>query len=159
MTRLSPSPPTRETATFAQTLLARFGENALLLGNATTGETAPLPPHVADLVRQMLASLAAGHDVAIAENLTEVTPNEAAEILNVSRTFVLKLLDEGKLPYRNVGAHRRIPYADLIAYRDEQRARSRAAMDQVYAIDRELGLDQVDGPPPDKSTYRGGGSR
>jgi excisionase family DNA binding protein len=157
MTR--PSPPTRETAAFAQSLLTRLGANALLIGNAATGETAPLPPHVADLVRQMLASLAAGHDVAITENLTEVTPNEAAEILNVSRTYVLKLLDEGKLPYRHVGAHRRIPYADLIAYRDDQQARSRAAMDQVYAIDRELGLDRLDGPPPDKSTYRGGGSR
>jgi excisionase family DNA binding protein len=120
MTRLTPSPPTRETAAFAQSLLTSLGANALIIGNASTGETAPLAPHVADLVRQMLASLAAGHDVAIAENLTEVTPNEAADVLNVSRTYVLKLLDEGKLPYRNVGAHRRIPYADLIAYRDEQ---------------------------------------
>jgi excisionase family DNA binding protein len=160
MARATPTHVTTETALFARDLIAKLGlDESLVVGNAATGASTPLPPAIANLVRQVLVSLAAGRDVTIAENLTEVTPNEAAEILNVSRTFVTKLMDEGQLPFRMVGSHRRIPYPDLIAYRDEQMVRSRKAMDDLYAIDRELGLDTLDGPPPDKSTYRGSGVR
>jgi excisionase family DNA binding protein len=149
------TPITTETAALAQTLLGTLGnQESFTIGNPETGISAPLPPHIAQLIRQVLTCLAAGREVTISENLTELTPNEAADVLNVSRTYIIKLLDDGVLPYRLVGTHRRIPYADLLAHKTEVQARSRAALDELYEIDRELGLDQLDGPPPDKSVYR-----
>ena len=127
----------------------------MTVGNAATGESCAVPSHIADLIRQVLASLAAGHQVTISENLTELTPNEAATFLNVSRMYVMKLVQDGTLSHRMVGNHHRIPYADLAAYKRQQRARQRVAIDELYAIDRELGL--IDGPPPPKEAFKSGG--
>ena len=156
MPHLTTLPVTSETAALVRLIIAKLGHDGpITLGNPTTGEECPLPPHVADLIRQVLASLAAGRQVTITENLTELTPNEAAEFLNASRTYVMKLVQEGILPARMVGNHHRIPYADLAAYKEQQRARSRAAMDRLYEIDREAGPG--DGPPPAKSVFKSGG--
>lgn len=150
------APVTAETATYARLLLAKLGQDEpLLVGNAITGETSPLPPHISKLVRDMLTSLAGGHSVVVAEDLNEMSPNEAAEFLNVSRTFVLKLMDEGALAYRTVGSYRRIPYADLAAYRDEQYKRSRAAIENMRAIERDLGLDDYNPSPDENPLVRG----
>jgi excisionase family DNA binding protein len=140
MPRANHRPITRETALFAQELIARLGEGPVSLGNSATGEMTPLPPHVAELMKQVLSSLAAGRGVSVNEALEEVTPNEAAEFLNVSRPYVAKLLDDGVLPYRQVGSHRRIPYADLAAYREQERARSRKAMQRLTRGSEDLGL-------------------
>ena len=107
----------------------------MTVGNAATGESCAVPPHIADLIRQVLASLAAGHQVTISENLTELTPNEAATFLNVSRMYVMKLVQDGTLPHRMVGNHHRIPYADLAAYQRQQRARQRVAIGELYAFE------------------------
>lgn len=153
-------PVSTETAAYARALLAKFGgDHQLLVGSAETGETSPLPPHIAEIVRQVLTSLAAGHAVAVTENLSEMTPNEAAEFLNVSRTFVLKLMDEGALPFRTVGSYRRIPYADLVAYREAQMVRSRAAMNQLYKLDQDLGLHDLTNPDADAQVTAAPGSR
>jgi excisionase family DNA binding protein len=142
---------TTETAAYARVLLHKLGQDeALVVGSAASGVTSPLPPHIASLLRDVLASLAAGHDVVVTENLNELTPNEAAEFLNVSRTFVLKLMDEGTLPFRTVGSYRRIPHADLVVYKNEQYQRSRKAMDQLYELDRKLGIDDYN-PSPDEN--------
>lgn len=131
----------KETAVFARDLIARLGEDQLMVGNAVTGETTPLPPHVAELMRQVLESLAAGKPVTVTEVLDdEVTPNEAAEFLNVSRPHVAKLMDDGILPYRQVGSHRRIPYIDLAAYKEQQRARSRKAVATMTTLSEDMGL-------------------
>jgi excisionase family DNA binding protein len=135
----SPS-TTAETAIFAQELIAKLGSEPVVLGNAATGETARLPSDIAELMRQVLENLAAGRSVTVTYGLEELTPNEAAEFLNVSRPYVAKLLDGGVLPYRQVGSHRRIPYADLAAYKEQQRARSRAAMREMTRLSEEMGL-------------------
>jgi excisionase family DNA binding protein len=140
MPRATNTTISRETAVFAQELIARLGDEPVVLGNATTGEITPLPPHIAELLRQVLTSLAAGKNVAVTEASEELTPNEAADFLNVSRPYVAKLLDEGILPYRQVGSHRRIPYADLAAYREQERARARKAMKEMVRLSEELGL-------------------
>ena len=156
MPQLTPSPVTSETAALVRLIMAKLGHDApMTVGNATTGESCAVPPHIADLIRQVLASLAAGHQVTISENLTELTPNEAATFLNVSRMYVMKLVQDGTLPHRMVGNHHRIPYADLAAYQRQQRARQRVAIGELYAIDRELGL--IDGPPPPKEAFKSGG--
>jgi excisionase family DNA binding protein len=145
MPNLSTSPVTSETAMLVRMIMNKLGDDAITIGSTTTGDSFTLPPHIADLIRQVLTSLADGHQVTITENLTELTPNEAAEFLNVSRMYVMKLVQEGTLPFRMVGNHHRIPYADAVAYKAQQRARSRAAMSELYALDRD---NPVEGPPP-----------
>lgn len=158
MTRSNTQPPvTTETAAFARQLIGRLGTDPLTLGNAATGETTPLPPHLAELIHQVLRSLAMGKPVAVTDQPEEMTPNEAAEFLNVSRPYIVKLMDSGTLPYREVGSHRRIPFADLAAYRDQQAARSRKAMDELVALSQEMGLYDDLGPPPPKAVFKGTG--
>jgi excisionase family DNA binding protein len=139
-------------AAVVRAIMAKLGSAAPTLGIPATGETVPLPPHAAILIRQVLASLAKGHDVTITETPEEMTPNEAAEFLNVSRTYVMKLIQDGTLPCRMVGNHHRIPTPSLAAYKDRQQARSRAAMHDLYAIERQDG--QIEGPPPGKDAFK-----
>ncbi len=70
----------------------------------------------------------------------EVSTQRAATVLNVSRPTVVKLIDDGVLPSRKVGSHRRIMLADVLAYRDEVVVRRRAVLDQMSRGAEELGL-------------------
>jgi hypothetical protein len=64
----------------------------------------------------------------------------------------MKLIQDGTLPCRMVGNHHRIPTVSLEAYKDQQRARSRAAMYDLHAVEREHG--PLDGPPPGKRVFK-----
>jgi excisionase family DNA binding protein len=86
-----------------------------------------------------------GHQIMIIETLSELTPDDAAEFLNVSRMYVMKLVQEGVLPYRMVGNHHRIPYVGAVVYKTQQQARSRTAMNELYALNRD---NPVEGPLP-----------
>jgi len=140
-----------------QTILSKLLNAPLTIGNAETGDTYPLPPQVAVVIKEVLARVAVSKEKARSETPSELTPNEAADVLNVSRMYVMKLIQEGTLPSRMVGSHHRLPYANVAAYKEQQRARSRSAMEDVYAIDREGGDPFA--PPPDKSVYRSKGGR
>lgn len=154
------SPVTSETAALVRLIMSKLGHDGpITLGNPATGESCSLPSEIADLIRLVLNSLAAGRQVTIAENLSEMTPNEAADFLNVSRMYVMKLIHDGVLPHRMVGNHHRIPYSDLADYKRRETVRRRTAMNDLYAAEQELGLDQIDGPPPDKSYFKEKGSR
>lgn len=118
------------------------------------GIATPLPAPVAALLREMLATLAAGETVALITPTSEMTPNEVAEFLNVSRGFVTKLMDEGTLPFHMVGSHRRISGAAVAAYRAAQHVRSRTAMEELVRLSEEDGL-YVDPPAmPPKSAFK-----
>lgn len=111
------------------------------------GVTTPLPDSAAAMLREIIAAFAAGEPVAVITQDTELTPNEAAELLNVSRGFVMKLLDDGVLPFRAVGAHRRIPGAAVAAYQAKQHATARVAMDELVRLGEAMG-DYAN--PPDR---------
>jgi excisionase family DNA binding protein len=103
-------------------------------------ETVIIPTAAFRLLVTILAEMAAGNAVRLIPHHAELTTQEAAELLNVSRPFVVKLLDEGQIPSRLVGKHRRLLFKDVMVYRDEHyRARS-AVLDRMAAIDQELGL-------------------
>jgi len=158
MSRLPIHAVTSETAAFAKLLMQSLDDAPVAIQNAATGEATPLPPHLAALIRDIFATLAEGRPVAVTAVSEEMTPNEAAEFLNVSRPFVIKLMESGALPFRQVGAHRRIPFADVAAYKAEQAAKSRVAMDELVALSEELGLYGMEGQPP-KSAFKGPAGR
>lgn len=92
------------------------------------------------LLLAILSEMARGNAVRVIPQHAELTTGEAAELLNVSRPYVVRLLDEGRIPSHKVGTHRRVPLKDVMAYREEHyRARS-AVLDRMAAIDQELGL-------------------
>lgn len=104
------------------------------------GTTLRLPEVAVDALIEMLDAVAHGEDATVVRTPREVTTQQAATVLNVSRPTVVKLIDEGTVPARKVGSHRRILLADLLAYRDKVVAERRAALDEMTREAEELGF-------------------
>lgn len=100
-----------------------------------------LPPVVTRLLRHILRETAAGNAVTLLPAETEVTTQQAADLLNVSRPFLVGLVDKGALAARKVGKHRRLPLRDVLAYKAETFVKRSAALDELAAYDQELGLE------------------
>jgi excisionase family DNA binding protein len=104
------------------------------------GATVQIPKTAVDGLIQMLEAVAEGDNAIVVRTPREVSTQQAASVLNVSRPTVVKLIDDGVLPSRKVGSHRRITLADLLAYRDDVVTRRRAVLDQMSRDAEELGL-------------------
>ena len=104
------------------------------------GATVQFPKTAVDGLIEMLEAVAEGDTATVVRTPREVSTQQAATVLNVSRPTVVKLIDDGLLPSRKVGSHRRITLADLLAYRDDMVARRRAVLDQMSRDAEELGL-------------------
>ena len=88
------------------------------------GRRAELPSAVAGLLDEILKNMQAGKAVSIVPEHQQLTTQRAANILGISRPFMVKLLEEGELTFHMVGSHRRVYLKDLLAYkkhRDEER--------------------------------------
>ncbi|MDN3460772.1 helix-turn-helix domain-containing protein [Rhodococcus sp. APC 3903] len=107
---------------------------------AGAAESVHLPRAAFELIRDVLANMAAGQGVTVVPAHAELTTQQAAQMLNVSRPHVIKLLDEGRIEFRLVGRHRRILASSLIAYRRSQLSGARNAADELAALTEDLGL-------------------
>lgn len=117
-------------------------ERALVRAVGAPESTAvELPPEARTLLLRILGHMANGDAVTVVPVAAEVTAQQAAEILGVSRPFVIRLVDEGKLACRLVGTHRRLPLADLLAFKQANRAERRAIAAELTAEAQELGFD------------------
>jgi excisionase family DNA binding protein len=108
-----------------------------------TGEhpAVELPPAALKLIGQLLGAMSEGRPVVLMPTEQELTTVEAAHFLNVSRPFVIKEMEAGRLPHRKVGSHRRIAMDHLLVYAQNMRAQQTAALDRMADNARELGLD------------------
>jgi len=107
-------------------------------GSKTTVE---IPREALRLLVDVLAQIANGNAVTVAPVHAELTTQQAADLLNVSRPYLVKLLEEHKIPYRRVGNRRRVMLSDLIAYKRIDDAERSAIADQLTAEAQRLGLD------------------
>lgn len=99
-----------------------------------------LPRRALALLRDLLAEMAQGNAVTVVPTHAELTTQEAANILNVSRPYLIKLLDEGKIEYHKVNKHRRIKFETLMAYKGQQDKQSAAALDELAAQAQDLDM-------------------
>jgi excisionase family DNA binding protein len=110
----------------------------------TAGEghdgTVEIPAAAAALLLRVLNQMAQGHAVTVLPSDTELTTQKAADILGVSRPFVVKEIKENRLPARNVGTRRRITLGDVLAYKKRSDANRQRALDDLAKLDQELGI-------------------
>jgi len=102
--------------------------------------TVTVPIEAFALFLEILAQMANGNAVSIVSVQAELTTQQAAELLNVSRPFLVGLLEEKKIPYRTVGTHRRLMVSDILAYKDRDSAYRRKIADDLAGEAQKHGL-------------------
>lgn len=99
-----------------------------------------LPREAVSMLAFILAQAAEGRGVNVIPSQAELTTQQAAAMLNVSRPYLIKLLESGEIPYRLVGRHRRVTYEALHDYKRHDDARRRAAAADLSALGQDLGI-------------------
>ncbi len=145
-TSSEPTFPSDQDAVLAREVsraLEGAGDTALRLQVAEAGReltTFDLPPSVVRLLVDILRETAAGHAVSVVPLEAEITTQQAADLLNVSRPYLVSMIEKGTLPARMVGNQRRLPLKDVLTYKADNRAKRREALRELVALDQELGL-------------------
>jgi excisionase family DNA binding protein len=109
-------------------------------GTLTDAPVLELPPQALRFFADMLGMMAQRRPVMLVPQNHELTTQDAAALLNVSRPFVIKEIEAGRLRCRKVGRHRRIEFDELRRYQTAQRERSEAALQELATLSQELGL-------------------
>lgn len=146
-----PSPETEsDTEKFAELLEA--------LATATTdrpaligphNEQIPLPREAFEVLRQVYEAMKRGLAIHVAPLNAQLTTQEAAGYLGISRPTLVKLLESGAIPFIKPGRHRYVRIDDLITYAEQLRNQRSEALDEMARDAQEDGLyDLLDGPPP-----------
>lgn len=105
-----------------------------------SGRVVTLPRELGEILRQILANTAAGRLVGVIPAHAELTTQQAADMLNVSRPFLIKLVEDNAIEYRKVGTHRRIKASSVHDYARRMELESRKAADELTELTEELGL-------------------
>ncbi len=145
---LKPAIPTSEDRAIASNTLQPFTK---FLKTARTrrgvavrvvaGNTELSVPVIAlELFFHVLSEMSKGNAITVLPYHAELTTQEAADLLNVSRPFLVELLDEKKIPFRKVGKHRRVRVEDLMSYKEKTDTDRRKILDALAKEAQELGI-------------------
>lgn len=102
------------------------------------GETVETPRSALHALQLIVAAMVRGQTVTLVPHGRELTSQEAADILHVSRPHLVKLLDEGDIPHYRVGTHRRVRIEDVLSYRRRRAATRRERLDELARLSEEL---------------------
>src|SRR5262249_53299861 len=108
-------------------------------GEIGTEDALVLPREAVSLLAYILAQAAEGRGGSVIPSNAELTTQQAADMVNVSRPFLIGLLEAGTIPYRMVGKHRRITAEALMEYKRRDDLQRRTAADDLAALGQELG--------------------
>ena len=109
-------------------------------GTNSPNEAVFVPTVAFKLLLTVLKEMGNGNTVRVIPGHPDMTTGEIADLLNCSRPHVIKLLDEGQIPSHRVGTHRRARLQDVLDYREAHYRERKAILDEMSAIDQELGL-------------------
>ena len=118
--------------------IVRAGEVDLVA--PATGQTVSLPEAARAVLSQAAHAFLRGNRVALVPVGTRLTTQQAAELLNVSRPYLVRLVEAGELPFEKVGTHRRLALDDVLRYREERSRRRREALRRLSEDADELGI-------------------
>ena len=103
-------------------------------------ETVEIPAAALRLLVGILNEMAEGHAVTLVPTQAELTTQQAADFLNVSRPYLIGLLEEGRIPFHKTGTHRRISFQELLAYKAQTQEKRRQSLQELTALSQELGM-------------------
>lgn len=115
----------------------RRGPRCQLLGPG--GEAVPLPESVFYLLARVAEVLAGGDALTIVPVGRELTTQQAADLLSVSRQYLVRLLDEGRIPYTRTGKHRRLLLDDVLAFKEQRDHERQSALTDLTRLSEDLG--------------------
>lgn len=105
-----------------------------------TEEKIRIPISALRLLADILKQISQGNPISIVPIATEMTTQAAAELLGCSRPHVVRLLEEGKIPFTKVGRHRRIKYEDIVRFKKDMKSKQRKRIQKLMELDEESGL-------------------
>ena len=139
-------PPSESMGALAE-VFGTFGADPATTLAGPNGERLELPAEVFEVLRDIVAAMAAGQAITIAPVHQRLTTQEAADLLGVSRPTVVNLLESGAIPFEQPGRHRRVRLVDVLAYRSRSAAERRRALDRMVEIADEADLYELTAAP------------
>jgi excisionase family DNA binding protein len=132
----TPVVPSAASVEFASQLLRQMEADSarFVIQDRHTGTEMEIDETVFDLIRLLLTTVASNRAVSLMPYDHELTTHQAARFLNVSRPYLVRLLDENKIPHRKVGTHRRVRLEDLLHYKEATRVEIENAKDELAEI-------------------------
>jgi excisionase family DNA binding protein len=145
---IGPITPTEEEAALARESSRRLAElldaaegfRVRPSGAGKSGGDVVLPLPAVRLLAEILDQMAQGNAVTLIPTHAELTTQQAADLLNVSRPFLIKLIDQRKLPCRKVGKHRRIRLRDVLRFKQQSDRERQAALRELAAEGQDLDM-------------------
>ncbi|MBD2773031.1 helix-turn-helix domain-containing protein [Iningainema tapete] len=119
-------------------MLTNVEGGAKLVG--ANGEQVDIPESLYQVLHHVVHALVKGQVISVIPQNCEMTTQQAADFLNVSRPYLIKLLEQGEIPYIKVGSHRRIPFADLMKYKEQRDVKRSQFLQQLISMSEEAGL-------------------
>jgi excisionase family DNA binding protein len=123
---------------YLESILHLEGSQPKLVG--ADGKEIQIPESVYKVLRQAVHAMALGKAISIVPQEQKLTTQKAADLLNVSRPYIIKLLEQGEIPYITVGTHRRIRFDDLMKYKQQRDANRSQLLQEMIDISEESGL-------------------
>ena len=147
---VTPQAVEADALTLVQQFLRQQSTRLELVGRGLNGEqeAVELPVSVLDALRLLISHLAQGDTVKLVPIRKELTTPEAADLLNVSHQYLMRLLEQGDIPYQQVGTHRRIRFLDVMAYKKRRDADRAKHLQRMIRLCEEAGAYEKTLTPP-----------
>ncbi len=121
--------------------VAKAGQDIKIHVQGASNVIVPLPARAVELIFKILETMGEGVPISVIPHQAELTTQQAADYLNVSRPFLVQQIEANKLPYRKVGSHRRVKFSDLVEFENKSKVKQSDAMKRINEQAQKLGLD------------------
>lgn len=141
---ITPDEEIARSAERLRTALRDIGQRhsqVVLADEAGDIEPIVLPDFIVELLVRLFAHLGQGEALLLSPTQKQLTTQQAAKFLGVSRQYLCRLLDQGRLSYTRVGTHRRISLIDLLRYREEHHRARQQSLDELTKLTEDTGLE------------------